>query len=88
MSSLPSPAGATEIIVLIREIEEANRDIAEATRYVRTLRDSKELLGQLKRELRKKLEAMDCESAGNYGWDARFGWLLGEVIRQCEKETV
>ncbi len=82
MSSLPSPDGATDVIVLVRGIDVANKEIAEVQLLLGRLRGAKERRDSLQRALRKQLEDMDCDSIGNYGWDARFGWLLGEVVRQ------
>lgn len=86
MSSKPSPLGVRELKAVVAkcarlevEYEElGDRITADTTRYKAVERE----LAESKRDIIKKVEGMDCASNGNWGWEARFSWMLMEFERQ------
>lgn len=86
MSRGPYPEGVTKIIDLTLRVGELKikGDALAATLKTdeNNLRSINEERQEKQRELKELLGSMDVESTGNYGWEARFGWLIAEVIRQ------
>lgn len=90
MSRKPYPEGATKLIRLARRIGELETQVPELCKHAimaMQVRDAAEKkLSELKNEFREHLDSMDCDSTGNFGWEGRVGWLLGEVVRQIDAE--
>ena len=90
MSGKPHREGAFEIIRAARRLGELAVRIPhlrrEADAAKQALDDATTEQTHIKRTLAELLNSMDCSSTGNFGWEGRVGWLLGEVIRQLDAE--
>lgn len=90
MSSLPSEAGATKLLELWTKIQREERELAHARGELTRINAQKEGLEASLRAngdaFEKQLEAMDCASRGNAGWERRATWLFREMIRQLREQ--
>jgi hypothetical protein len=94
MSSRPSPAGAAKAIELIDQVAALNDEEARLQRTIDAVQPHVERLQKVRveragcaRQLGEHLRSMDVDSPGNCGWEGRFAWLLGEVLRQARGGT-
>lgn len=86
MSRSLSPNG----VVRLRELAMRHRSLHDelqtlSERIKLMVKRSNEASDQYKdahRQLIAQLEGMDCKSNGNYGWDERIAWMLGELVAQ------
>lgn len=86
MSSKPHPEGVREVIGILTDLEDAQRELKrlepERDRLVKQVDELRTRAADLGATLGKKLSGMDVDSPGNWGWEGRFGWFLGEFRRQ------
>jgi hypothetical protein len=90
VSGRPDEDGAAEVVGMLDAIDALDGEIARHERAIEAMRPTYERLAAAKEErraidkrLRDKLDAMDCDQRGNYGWSSRFAWLLGAVVRRA-----
>lgn len=83
MSGKPSASGVAETIVMLDKLASLDREIHEIERQLPRLgaaRDERKAVFQM---LANHVGAMDVSASGNYGWDDRMIWFLGQLLRQA-----
>jgi hypothetical protein len=83
MSSKPTPQGVAKTITILKSIHELHAECERLAPIALRLRAAREELSKLKMMLEDQLRSMDVEETGNAGWESRFGWFLGEFLRQA-----
>ena len=88
MSGKPSPEGAQKLLELLECREKLLAEVAAAQAKVNALSEAtarlgeaRDTLGATTREIGRLLDSMDCSSVGNFGFEGRMGWLMGEMRR-------
>lgn len=88
MSGRPYPEGVAEVIENLETIAKLESEIEELEPRVRAdvarLKVVRDALAETMRLVESRLEKMDVTRTGNFGWPGRFGWLLGEFMRQIK----
>lgn len=86
MSSKPSSGGVKELVLATEELAEVEASlrvtVPERDRLVAEVASLESRRAAASERLQSLLRAMDVEATGNFGWEGRFGWLLGEFRRQ------
>jgi hypothetical protein len=88
MSSKPHPAGAAEVLKIVRRVNAINEELPAliaASERLKKLQTERDELGA---EVQRQLESMDCDTPGNFGWSSRLAWLLHEIVRQADFSTI
>jgi hypothetical protein len=93
MSRLPYPKGVTEIVNSIERmatiqarLEVIRVELALMNNLTKEYNHLEDEKAELSKSVVTKMEKMDVESPGNFGWERRFGWFLGEFYRQVSKK--
>lgn len=86
MSGKPSPDGVQELVLALEELADVDQalsaNVPERDRLVAEVTRLGEKRQGLATRMKGLLSEMDADSPGNFGWEGRFGWLLGEFRRQ------
>lgn len=82
MSGKPHPEGVTLAISIASEMNTLAPEIHRLREEVTKLAGLEDRYARLNAQLQKHLETMDLDTRGNFGWQARFGWFIGELVRQ------
>ena len=89
MSSLPSQEGVKVLREAAAEFarrgDEAERLHAQIKALTERLDHVLEVKNAAHRNIIEQLKKMDCASNGNYGWEGRIAWMLGEMAVQAEE---
>lgn len=88
MSSKPSVSGVADLLKAAQDLRIAETHIARESAQLVALRASLEK-HQADRvaaasAITKQLAAMDCASDGNFGWEGRIVYMLGELVDQAQ----
>lgn len=86
MSGRPSPAGAAEVIALVRNIGALRQEAVELEKSVAQLRRVIDRRQTLEHDLYEALRSMDVESPGNHGWEGRMSWFIAEIVEQASRD--
>src|SRR4051812_527338 len=87
MSGKPYPEGVERVITLLEHASALDVEIARLEAQTRDLDDMRKRRANIAKELRGKLQEMDLESTGHYGWENRMTWFLGEMHRRMSART-
>jgi hypothetical protein len=86
MSGRPTHAGVAEYLALLTRLGEVNETLArlepEEERFKSSIASLREERGAIAVNLRAKLDEMDVDGPGNFGWEGRIAWMIQEAIRQ------
>jgi len=82
LSGKPYPEGVTEIVAALARCEELRETIDKLEPMVEKLKDARAEYQELSEKISKKLDAMDLQAQGNFGFGGRMGWFLAEMRRQ------
>lgn len=85
MRCLPSPEGVAQLKGLLIEYRKQDRRIAEASKWLKVLEDAKEKRDVAFKATTELLQAMDCHTSHNYGWEGRITWMLCELLYQTQE---
>lgn len=87
MSGKPNPTQIGQLrhcAAMVREFDneiERLRDlIANSTKQLEDIQASRAVNAE---KIVKLLDAMDCQSSGNFGYEGRIVWLLAELVDQA-----
>lgn len=85
MSGWPSTEGARALLAAITEAERIGRELPDLQEQRLTLdaeiKARADRHAELRQEIGRLLDKMDCDGIGNHGWEARFTALLSEMLR-------
>lgn len=85
MSGRPNTEGARALLAAVTEAETIARELPDLQDQRRTLdaeiKARAERHAELRKEIGRLLDEMDCDGIGNHGWEARFTALFCEMLR-------
>lgn len=85
MSGRPNTDGARALLAAVTEAEtiawELPRLQAQHGALAAKIKERSERHAELRQEIVRLLDKMDCDGIGNHGWEARFTALLSEMLR-------
>lgn len=84
MSGIPSKEGVTELLKILRSIEQMEAEMEELRPKAVRLRTLETEKANAASTVAKMLSAMDVAATGNYGFESRMAWFVAEVARQSK----
>jgi hypothetical protein len=87
VSSKPSLEGVQRLRELLKERRGLSAEVIDLRQKTARLKDAEAELSKNFHAIVEILKNMDAQSTGNFGWEARLVWLLGELDRQAMELT-